>query len=72
MTDIPLEQMSNDRMRPHVIIFEHALLHKDDFHKAIAHLHDNYYITCGFHHNIVAYDIQWLQNLENVDYTGLN
>lgn len=54
--------------KPHIIIFEHALLDKENFHKAMAHLHDNFYITCGFHHNIFAYNVQWLQGLKDVQY----
>jgi hypothetical protein len=54
--------------KPHVILFEHALLDKAQFKGAMAHLHDNFYITCGFHHNILAYNVQWMQTLTNVVY----
>ena len=67
--NIPLETMES---KPHVILFEHALLDKDSFHQAMKHLHDNYYMTCGFHHNIMAYDVQWMQRLDNVDYPAEN
>lgn len=69
--NIPLESMQSSKGRPHVIIFEHALLDKDGFHKAMTHLHNNFYITCAFHHNIFAYDVQWLQSLEGVDYSKI-
>lgn len=69
MLDIPLENME---IKPHVIIFEHVLLNQVDFRKAMSHLHDNFYITCGFHHNIFAYNVQWMQGLDGVDFAMLD